>query len=538
MGMVALGLYAPIEAYAADAHWVKAESEHFTVYSDTDAKTAAAYLTRLEQYRYILARFHGFSAEDDAEMPKVKIYFVSTFRDLKQTWPTANDDVRGYYKDCTEDQAAVAMYLDDGIHKSKDAKGQAENASQTVLFHEYAHTFMFQTSEVIYPQWFVEGYAEYYGTTKIQGDTAVIGMAFSWRIPDLIRPGALHLRYEDILRNTWRGRHEDPAKTEAFYAQSWLLTHYILSDPQRVQQMSSFIAAYGRGDDPVKAFEASFGIPVAELDKTLSRYLDKMMAEEYRIKDMPSPDIKVTPMPVSANRLLLWDVADRLCPAPAGRAALLDNIRNEAAKYPGDDYAQMTLARAEIIIGDESKPLDYLKTYTAAHPDDADAWFMLGQAWFLMTMHKNILPGETRRSQLAHARNALSRAYGLDHLNAANLFYYARAQEAESTSLSVSDNAINAAVQAHNLAPSVEDYAFYAALLLIRQNRLQDAKTMLIPLASNPHQPELAERLRTVIDAIDKGATAEDVRKLLQTPPPAAVAASPASPPAGNDKPK
>jgi hypothetical protein len=520
---ILIGLAAAGGAGAQDGRWTRAESEHFVVYSDTSPKMTSAYLYRLEQYRYILSRFHGYTAEDDAETPKISIYFVSTFGDLKQTWPEAGPYVGGYYKDCIEGQAAVAIYQDDTLRSTRDAKTQDENASQAVLFHEYAHTFMFQNSAAIYPQWFVEGYAEYYSTTKIAGDTAIIGMGFSWRVQELLRPGGAMLTYADILTGAWRPKKEDTDKTEAFYAQSWLLTHYLMSDTARQAKLSAYIAAYDRGDDPVKAFETAFGIPVKTLDKTLNAYLDKLMATEYRIHDMPDPQIKISAMPRSANKLLLWDAADRLCPARADGAPLLDHIQTEAARYPDDDYAQMALARAEIIIGDEAKALPYLTRYTAAHPDDSEGWFRLGQAWYLTTAHRRILSGETRDSQMKKARQALAAAYRLDPRNAPNLYYYALSQAVAGGDAGLRENAVNAAMQAHYLAPSVEGYAIFAARLLINANRSAEAKTMLYPLASNPHQPELAARIRAAIDAIDRGAPANEIRKLLS--PKAAPAA-------------
>ena len=77
--------------------WVKAESAHFTVYSDLSAKAASAYLVKLEQYRYILGGFYGITKDDDATSAKLPVYFVDTFGDLRQTWPTASQDVAGYY---------------------------------------------------------------------------------------------------------------------------------------------------------------------------------------------------------------------------------------------------------------------------------------------------------------------------------------------------------------------------------------------------------------------------------------------------------
>jgi len=498
--------------------WVKAESAHFTVYSDISAKTAAAYLVRLEQYRYILDGFYGIAKDDDEATTKLPVYFVDTFGDLRQTWPTASEDVAGYYKGCAEGELAVGLYENGDIRQTQSVKGQDENPSQAVLFHEYAHDFMFHHSSKAYPHWFIEGFAEFYSTTKIQGDQAIVGMAFSWRVNTLMNARQWSLPYADLLRDSWRPKHGQPSGEleNAFYAQSWLLTHYLLSDPARRKQFAAYVDAYRGGQDPVAAFASTFGIKVKDLDGILFTYLDRMQASLYRIHDMPTPVVTTTTLPPSASRLLLWDAAARLCPPPDERPALLAKIRAEAAKYPDDDFAKTVLARAEIVIGDEWKALDYLKARVAAHPDDADAQFMLGQTWYLMTAHKHIIDGETAQSQMKAARAALGTAYQLDPLNAPDLYYYSLALAAPGEP--PSDNMIAAAMQAQILAPSVDIYAIRAARLLAVRGRLAEAKDMLVPLASDPHREVEAAWAANIIALIDRQASQADVIAALRSP--------------------
>ncbi len=499
----------------AGTNWVKAESEHFVVYSNASAKLASTYAVRLEQYRYILSGFYGLTPATETPAPKLSVYFVESLRDLKQTLPAALPGVLGYYKDCAQGAGALGINEDDAVRTTKDAQSQDENTSQTILFHEYAHTFMLQNSEQRFPPWFVEGFAEYYSTTKIQGDQAVVGMAFSIRVLTLMSPQS-PVTYEDILRDTWRPKKKAALDDhiDTFYAQSWLLTHYILSDPKHHEQFDAFVTAYRKGEDPVAAFETAFGIKVKGLDKILDTYLNKnIKATLYRINAMPQPNIAVTPMPASADKLLLWDFASRTCASTKTYPDLLPKIRTEAQKYPGDDYAASVLARAEIIIGDEWKALDFLTPYLKAHPDDAEAQSMVGQAWYLMTVHKHILDGETADSQMKTARKALGTAYGLDPLDAPNLYYFALAQDFEKSE--PSDNAINAAMEAHFLIPSVEDYSLTAADMLIRKGRMNDAKDMLVPLSSDPHNPRRVAWINHVVARIDEGASKADVLRAL-----------------------
>ncbi len=500
-------------AAAADP-WIRAESEHFVVYSNSDAKITSDFVLSLEQYRYVLSSFYGVAGTDEA-LPRFSLYFVNDMLNLKQVWPGVTPEVLGFYTGCAEGQAAVSLYLDDKIHVAKKVEDQPENFSRTVLFHEYAHSFMFQYSTTAYPPWFVEGFAEYYGTTRVQDKEALIGMAWQDRVDTLLQPG-WGITYDKLLSDP-PGLHSLPSLAEAYYAQSWLLTHWIFADVNRRAQFRTYLTAYGNGDNPVTAFETAFGIKVKDLDKTLHSYLYHMKAQAYQMDAMPTPHVTISAMPASAQKLLLPDAGVRMCAAGKGGQSLLDTIRTEAAGFPNDNYAQTVLARAEIVVGDEAKALPWLKASVAAHPKDAEKLALLGETWYLMTNHKQVLAGETAGSQLQHARDAMGAAYQFDPLNATNLFYFSLALD--NTSEAPDENAVNAAVEAHDLAPSVFAYASHAAMLLIRSDRLKEAASMLYPMASNPHAPELAARMRGVIDAIDKGASKAEILAMLAAKP-------------------
>ncbi len=518
----ALGVCFMVPASQAATSWIKAQSPHFTVYSDNGEKVTRAYLARLEQYRYVLGLFHA--QDTDSDSPPLVIYFLNKPADLKQTWPQATDGVMGYYKDCAQGAAAFAIYQDDfSVSRVKDVKNQAENLSQVILFHEYAHTFMFQNSETRYPKWFVEGFAEFYSTTRLLDDTAEVGTASAMRIRTLMSLG--EMRYDSLLRDKI-SLTSSPFELDQYYAQSWLLTHYIMSDPDRRHAFAVYVDAYDRGEDPVTAFESAFGIKAKDLSKTLAAYMaHQIRATIYRVHNMPVSDIQITPLPASASKLLLWDAAVRICPANDQRPALMANIQSEAAKYPGDDFAALTLARAQIVIGDETQAVGYLQSYTDAHPEDAESRYLLGETLYLMTRHGHLQPSETAESQMLKARTALGRAYQLNPLSAPALYYY---------SLSLgngtnTENNVNAAIQAHNLEPSVDVYAVRAAMLLILRDRMDEAKVMLYPLANNPHNDLESRWATAVIAAIDAKMSKEDLLKQIQAP--GASAAPPAATP-------
>lgn len=495
----------------ADDKWVKAESQHFTVYSNVNAKATDAYVRNLEKYRYIIGAFYGLSGPDTQPEPRMKLFFLKSRSDLKEVWPKVESQVAGFVRICPVGIAGFSTYEGDAVASASKVENVAENTSQHIFFHEYAHMFMFQNSQTVYPRWFVEGFAEYYGTTKILDDQAVVGMALSMRIRQLNSTG--NLKYEDILRDAPSTRRQG----STFYPQSWLLTHWIMSDPARKQAFGRYLEARSGGEDAVKAFEAAFGVPVKSLSSVLWSYMNTLKATVYRFNNMPEPQVSVTPMPASADKLALWDAGSMSCLPQDYRPVLLARIRKEAAEYAGDAYGQGVLMRAEIQLGDEHKALDHYLAYTTANPDDAEGFYRLGQIWYLMSRHKILAPGETYETQMRKAREALSKSYKLDPLNASNLNYLARAGK-EGPDYP-DDNTINAAYQAHVLAPAVHDYAVFAAMLMIRKDRMAEARAVILPLANNPHGGAATERLVAVIEAIDAGKSKTEVMAVLNARP-------------------
>ena len=501
--------------------WSRVLSEHFVVYSDVGPKMAQKYATRLEQYRYLLGLMYN-SEEDAVAERRLDVYFLDKRDELAVVWPGVDKDVAGFVQQCTGGMTAYAVYEGEDLESSRLDR-QSPQVTQTVIFHEYAHQFMFLHTHGVYPTWYVEGFAEFYGTTLIQGDQAVVGRAWPERVIELHSMGG-SFDYAAILR-------DDPKtvyKIEHFHAESWLLYHWIMADNGRMAKFQDYLDARDSGEDPVKAFERIFGLSAAELGETLSRYLNGSDIRESRLtlSSMPQVQVSVSTLPAAADRLALLDSAATTC---SEDPKLLSHITTEAAKYPGDDYAQGVKARADIMLGDESLALDYYKAYTAAHPDDAKGYYWLGLTQYLMARHGKIIPGETADSQIAKARQAFIASYRLDPNDPVNLYY-----------LSLTgvkgpdypdDMTLNAAIQAHLLSPAVTDYAFNAALLLLRKGRLEETRAVLTPLASNPHgDAETKAAVAAIIDAIDKGTSAGDIMSLIEKL--SAPAPEPATPPA------
>ncbi|CAL4867180.1 hypothetical protein MMA231_01432 [Asticcacaulis sp. MM231] len=492
--------------------WVKAQSEHFTVYSNSSSAVARQYVQRLEAYNYTLyTLYKARNAEADTTRPRFTAYLLRDRRDMRAVWPDVNENVAGFYRQCEEGSAAYATYEVAIAGGNTHLKKQKDGFLDYVLFHEYAHHFMFENYSVPLPAWYVEGFAEYFMTMDIDGKTIAIGQAESERYSRLVGEGWID--YADMLRGVRQTKSE---KMLQFYAQSWLLTHYIMASPERIQIFAGYIDDINGGADPVTAFESRFDVNVTDLPKVLHDYLQKgVPVVSFTFKAMPEVAVDVTPMPKSADQLLMWNSALETCAADNLGSDLMDRIDTERLKYGNDAFSQLVEARA-VILNDEPRSVrfaDYqtlLSQRVAVNAQDGEAQYLLGRGYYRQAMAPD---AKDMSGDMSRARSALLKAYKLDPMYAPGLYYLSRAQS--NLPAYPNDAAINAAVQASNLAPSVSEYAWYAAHLLIVKDRSADAAILLTPLAANPHSAKTAARARAAINAIKAGKPKDEVLALL-----------------------
>jgi hypothetical protein len=230
--------------------------------------------------------FHPSTAAR-APATKVQLYLVRGRDDLRRIQPALPPGIAGFYRAMNEGVFAVAL-TDGGLGKDD------------VLFHEYAHHFMLENFPAAYPAWFVEGFAEYFMTTDITWKGIKVGSFNQGRVNDVFIQTWVPL--EDLLSKTvW----EVPKnRREVFYAQSWLLMHYMRSDPVRGKQLDAAILATAEGEAPVEAFQTATGMDMAQLTAALRKY-NKLSVLTFKEAMKAPPAMTVMRLRASADDLLL-----------------------------------------------------------------------------------------------------------------------------------------------------------------------------------------------------------------------------------------
>jgi hypothetical protein len=487
----------------ARAEWRRAESPNFVLYGNLSESALRERILLLEDFDRLLRTLNA--GEEEPAPNRLHVYIVSGIADLRVVLPV-QDGIAGFYS--ASEDGILAMVT-----------GSNPDAGNQILFHEYAHHFMMQNTLAAYPAWFVEGFAEYFATVRFTARKIDIGTASPGRAY-AVQEGQW-LPMERLLSGGPTGLNE--AAQSAYYAQSWLLTHYFYSTPQRQAALNRLLAA-SRRSSPVEALQSATGFTPETLTRELRNYIGSGSIR-YRQMDRGSqtpPTVTVTMMPRSAGDLIVYDAALRIGVSQENGQAYLQRIRTIAARYPDDPLAMRVLAQIELRHGDGAAADRLLDRLLVTSPNDAELLYLKGMRWLVAAQGDN--PPENAG---ATARTWFGRAQRADQNHFQTFYRFAQSLRGEPAYMS--ENTSNALVLAHQLAPQVAGITLNAAQLLIARRQYAHAIELLRPLVGTPHNPGLSRAAVEMIDRAEAGMRAAP-------PAPARAPGGPAMPvrPAGN----
>ena len=461
----------------AAAPWFKAETERFIVYGQGREARVRNLALRLSVFDAVL-RLANPSAPK-TQPRKLEVYLVDSQRDVRRAAPWTDESVGGFYTANAGATFALANESVIGI------------AGDEVLFHEYAHAFMLENFPAAYPGWFIEGWAEYFMTTKVMANSAEVGRYNSGRAYSLFESNWIPWDVV-ISKAPWELRSD---LQSVYYSQAWLLMHYMRSDAERSAQLTKATLAIAMGEDPVKAMEAASGKSLEELGRKLRNYR-KLVA--FTINDpLPNPpEIKVSTLPPSAEHFLLDNL--RLSSDASGGdeadAALVVDLRRRAQRWPDDRAAELTLARAEFAYGDVAAGEAIVKRRLERDPKDVEALLVAGMG--------QLKAGERDKAQLESRFNAarpyLIKAYALDEDDYRILLAYARSRTVDPAY--PNDNDVNALLTVRAMAPTVDAASIMAGEALLLRDRKPEALAILSIVANNPHGGGNAQIARALMN--------------------------------------
>lgn len=476
----ALGVFlAAVIAFApglARAEWLRAESEHFVIYGDTSEGEIREYARKVERFHAMLELFMP-PRNADIVAPKLDIYITNGLADMRQIWPGMPDTVAGFYS---------RSY--DGIYAVSDER----RGGDETLFHEYAHHYMYQHQNDAYPGWFVEGFAEYFAPSDMRMGRITYGLWRDGRVRAL-NDSRDWLPMEDVLRSRlsvgsarWGG---------AYYAQAWLLTHYMLGSPERNRQLSAYLGAVGRGADPIDALSEHVGTTPEQLTRDLRSYLGRGITKYTLTEALPVASVEVARLPRSAGDTLWLRLRASRTVSEADRPALLAQALATAQRHPEDRLANLTLARVQQAVKDATAARATLERVIAAYPEDPEARLLM--ATLLMDEADDAEDVAGSSALKRQAQRHLGVAYQADPMDFRIYRALARSRRGQPGYPNESD--FQTLESAYALAPQLPANGIDYAQVLMTRGRALEAVVVLSPLANNPHggsgQAALRERL-------------------------------------------
>lgn len=478
---------------AASAEWREAKTPHFLIYSQGSDKSLRERARRLEAVHYLMLRANDVT--EDPHPYRVRVYVVSSVRDIWKMMEKPDQNVAGLYRPRTEGPVAfVPESEESGLN------------SQIVLFHEYAHHFMLQNFPVAYPSWYVEGFAELVSTASFeQADKITYGKVADHRSYEF--EGRV-VNARDMLMEAYRDKERRGGLN---YGDAWLLTHYLTRSRERAGQLRAYLAAFNRGASAAEATNA-FG-DLGKLSRDVSTYLS---AASFGYVAIPLPeaigqniDVRVLGADEAA---LLPLVMEFTKPMPKAEAqAFLARVESETAKFPTSRHALALRAEVEL----DSDAIDRAATTTdqllALAPEDARAHYWTGAA---LLAQAKAAKGDTSAT-LKAARHEIVAANKLDSDDPLPLmaFYHVSAMLGARA-----QNAIDALARAQEIVPQDAGLRLTLASALIASGDKPRAARLLRPLAFSPHKEAGAAEAQKLLDALEGPAPSSAT---VPAPPPA-----------------
>jgi hypothetical protein len=154
-----LAAFQCLQPASGKENWVSVRSKNFLLIGNANEKEIRQVAMRLEQFREVFSRLFA-KANLKSPVPTTVVVFKSdsAYRPFK---PMAN--VSGYFQ-AGSDVNYITLTTE---------SGGTEQNSFTIIFHEYTHLLVNNTSGNV-PVWFNEGLAEYYSTFSITDDQKVV----------------------------------------------------------------------------------------------------------------------------------------------------------------------------------------------------------------------------------------------------------------------------------------------------------------------------------------------------------------------------
>lgn len=499
--------------------WMKAESQHFIVYSNTGNDDVRQLLENLEKLDHVLRIYTNGYRIAVSPKQKITLYYHGSAGSFDDAVAGEPSEAVGLYNSCGHGVQAYAVHLDRiEVLRPEQLPRHQLNSSLSYIFEAYARHFLYRYTDIRMPAAYIDGFAQYFSTVRFAGNQMSLG-----RVPASVarylyfldNGHGYRLKYQDILEpaaSTDTGVTASPGDRLEFMAKSWLLTHHMLSTSDSLARRDQYLNQIHL-DVPVgKAYTEAFGQQLPELDTAMWRYRTRgVPVMQVDMPALPTTRIDFTSLPNAVTDFLLADAALKSCPDRERGESVLKALAQHPGGLPNNDAAKLALSRAQVFWGKADDALPYLNAATAKENAGAEAFYLLGAA------ELRLAGASKDPAQLQAAIGHLTRARSLDpdSAEAAYALYQARLAASDKPDAATLDAAIAAWRNAHE----VNTYARAAALAFAYTGKGDEADNALTLLAHNALAPELAKWAQSWQARLRQGVTHADVLAEMRREP-------------------
>jgi tetratricopeptide (TPR) repeat protein len=457
----------PLLGFASE-QWTEIKSPHFTVVTDAGEKRGRDVALRFEQMRQVFGSL-VLRGEVKTSRPVQILAFKNT-KGIRQVAPL--------FKGKPVEVAGLYQKGQSGDYIALDLSTEGDYKWQTV-FHEYAHLLL-NSNTMEWPLWFDEGFAEFFSTIDLSGKQALIGRAPESAAQMIVNNRLIPVAQLFSVQHDSATYNENGDHRNMFYAESWLIVHY-LYDKQLVRQaITSFAVSKGRPDEA--EFRKNVGMGFSDFDSALRDYIRGNRLIGWNT---------APPSGIDANSFAARAITvnDALVAVAEMHANGLDHaeegireLEQALSVDSGNVKAQSDLGYAYLRKSDYAHAEPYLEKAASSGSNDAMIHY-----YYAMLLQQKFQGGVPSDQHLARQKTELEQAIALNPSLAEgyNLLSFNARLRGDSPA------AIDAALRAVALDQRNENYALNLANLYLSAQKIPEAQSVIDRLGSSENTQTL-----------------------------------------------
>ncbi|MBV8052782.1 MAG: hypothetical protein JOZ80_16465 [Acidobacteriaceae bacterium] len=281
--LMALALFPSQVAASNEPHWIRVDSDHFSVITDADEKKAHDVIARFEQMRAEFAQLLYKSRINMSE-PIDIIAFRS------------EDE----YENVTPARQGAGLSAAFCI-PGKDRYFFVLNLSQNDSWRAISRNFVQLLLNYNYPptqSWFDDGFTAYFSSLRLSDKQMQIGgdPSENEQFTNLLQKSTW-LSLPELFGSNANDRAHQPLSE----AESWILMHYLLSN-QKLPAAGAYFGAVENEKLPVEeAIQKAFGVSSDQLQKAIQDYFRQNLPQIQAESNSKPLDQNAAPAPVTAD---------------------------------------------------------------------------------------------------------------------------------------------------------------------------------------------------------------------------------------------